>query len=296
MIAESAVIARILNWTKAANHARSDVMLLGHRFGLTAGGVFVAVSLDDFCTKEPFDQGGEGSCEGHGHAQGIWATFNAAGAPLSWVPSPNGLYVGGRIMDRKLAGLPNTATLQDIGTVSTSVCQWMNLYGIEPMRCASVRDPEDAAPRFSDCSAATVNKEPDFVELETESQNIFVGQYSCEGVDDASRLAAVNLSLSLRIPPAIGGFVDTNYMRWEPSDGVYQRANRNDPKGGGHCQLITGVRMNAKGLFEYRIRNSWGPWCDGGFIWVSQQFILDADELTAMAVRRAPKMQIGRAA
>ena len=44
---------------------------------------------------------------------------------------------------------------------------------------------------------------------------------------------------------------------------------------GGHAMVIVGVRTNAAGKKEFRIRNSWGTsWGDNGFAWVSEDYLM----------------------
>lgn len=43
---------------------------------------------------------------------------------------------------------------------------------------------------------------------------------------------------------------------------------------GYHAMLIVGFKVLANGQRIFRVRNSWGPsWCDGGYCWVSEEFI-----------------------
>jgi hypothetical protein len=282
MIPVSEVVPRVLNFRANPNHRRApiDCVVGGFR---ASNRVFVALTnLDCFVDDRlPLDQGGTGSCEGNSHVAGIYVAMAAAGDPLPWMPSADGAYKVARCIERGGA----KRSLKDDGTESSYVCLGFNLWGIRRMG-APVQDPGEPARRNSDCSVLTINDEPTLLELEAAALNVFVGQYNAEGEDNKSRINAVNLALSRGYPCTIGGLVDTNYMRWEPADGVYQRVV-DDPDGGGHSQLIIGNRINNVGLFEYLILNSWGSWCQNGRIWVSQEFILDADEITALHVRKA---------
>lgn len=283
MIPVSEMVPRVLNFRANPSHRRAPIEVVVGGFRASNKAFVAPTNLDCFVDNRlPVDQGGTGSCEGCSHAAGLYVAMAAAGTPLPWLPSQDGAYKVARCIERGGAN----RSLEDSGTESSYVCLGFNLWGIRAMGLRA-QDPGDAAPRNSDCSVLTVNDEPTLSELEADAQNVFVGQYNAEGTDHGSRIAAVNLSLSRGYPCTVGGFVDTDYMRWEPTDGVYEWADTKDPDGGGHSQLIIGNRINSAGSFEYLILNSWGAWCQNGRIWVSQQFILDADEITALHVRKA---------
>lgn len=227
------------------------------------------------------DQGATGSCEGHSHAVAIYTAMFARGVVPAYLPSPADMYRLARCIERDGAAAP----LRDTGTESAYICAALNVWGTRPMG-PPVQDPCDANPRNSDASILTICDEPSFADLEVDRHGIIVGQYACDGGMLTDRNAAVQTSLAKNAPVTIGGFVDSAYMRWEPTDGVYQRASEYDPHGGGHSQVILAWRVNAGGRPEYQIQNSWGvEWCDAGRIWVSEMFVRDADELTCMDVR-----------
>lgn len=237
--------------------------------------------LTEFTPIMPMDQGGIGSCEGHAHSLAIYTTLRAAGETLPWVPSPDALYRLARCIQRSGPSEP----LSDTGTESNAVCRAANEWGIKAMGDC-VQDPYDDAVRFSDCGMATLNDEPLMVDLEKEAETVVVGQYDCMGSTMAETIHNVQAAITHGVAVEIGGFVDTAYMDWTPDKGMFERCNQNDPDGGGHAQVIIGYRTVGQEV-QWRIQNSWGDWCDSGRIWVSTRFLLDADELTALAVRRA---------
>lgn len=276
--------ARVLNFRPNPDHRRTPIEMLAEKLGWAAMAAppFTPVSWDSIAGIA-LDQGGHGACEGHSHSKGLRMALQIAGTPLAWDPSPDGLYKIARCIERN----GRKVALTDSGTESAYICMGINLWGVHPMG-GPVQDPDDSGPRNSDVNNTSVNAEPTYVELEKDSESLFIGQYSAEGTSAATRLAAVNLALSKGYMPTIGGDVDSAYMGWEPSDGVYPGCNPKDIQGG-HSQLIIANRISIvnSAEYDYQILNSWGPWCDRGRVWVRQKFILDAMEITAMSVRRA---------
>jgi hypothetical protein len=248
-------------------HHRPHFGLLAARLGVDT----LPDSVDLFPHCPPvMDQGSTGSCVGMAHAGAIYTTLHAAGDPLPWVPSPAGIYTLARCIDR--AG--GTAALEDSGTDPALAQVAINEWGVRPLLTPG-----------GDCFDETINDEPLFIDLETASANLLVGQYAITGTP-AARALMVRQALANGIAVECGSFVDTAYMDWNPSKGAYGKPNYFDPDGGGHDQFLTRYITTPAGVW-FRVRNSWGNWCDGGSVWVTEEFLGQCDDLNAIAVKRA---------
>jgi hypothetical protein len=204
---------------------------------------------------EVLDQGGHGSCVGHGTAEAIWGELvresRASGGTLApECPSRLWNYWLGRVLD----GDPS----EDNGTYVSSVFAMLAKYGFIP---------ESAWP-YSQADASIVPP----------SKRIPVLQklaYKQRLVTGTARITSFGSQLITDIKTALvsgylvtfGTQVDMAFENLGPTD-VWPGCKGQSL--GGHCMLITGYRT-VNGRTQWRVRNSWGPgWCDGGSCWMDQ--------------------------
>lgn len=180
-----------------------------------------------------FDQGGVGSCFGHGLASAIAGSFDAAGRALPWTPSPCSIYRLTRAMTRSRRGQnPATTPLRDTGSYPVDGFEAVERFGVRSLQ-------EVASTRYSDCWGDAVNAEPMQNELEESDEHLVVGREILTwGPGGGDR---VRSALSDKTPVAFGFFVDSAFERWDPSHGILGApANPYDPEGGGHYVCAVG--------------------------------------------------------
>ena len=248
-----------------SEHPRFGVQLLG-----------ATPSLVDL-SPSIFDQGSTSTCEGHASAACIAIECAASGAPLPWVPSMVHLYRNALATERATFPSGVNEPLSDDGTDCPAILAGLATYGVRAM--------VPLVDRYSDADPATVCDEPTIDEEIAGASNPLVGAYDLP-LADPHLVDTLESALAARIPVMIEAFVDSAYMQ-ATADTVVDSCDPNDPHGGGHAQAIVGVRIMPDGSPQFRVRNSWGTsWGDGGYVWVTPNFIRSAMRLTAFAVRR----------
>jgi hypothetical protein len=221
-------------------------------------------NLDDTAHAPPvFDQGPTGSCEGHASSGCTAMVFTKQGEALPWIPSMLDTYTLARCIDR---GDPNGGALWDSGTMTSSVIAAYADFGISGMRARA------SDGRFSDCDPATLNAEPDLLQLERDALKLVIGAYQITSVG-AQRLADVKAAQVNGFGVRIDSFVDTAFEEWTAGSAPFGAPNYADQNGGGHALYLVGYQGN-----NMIVRNSWGrDWGDGGNIIVAPAFLEQAD-------------------
>jgi len=226
------------------------------------------------------DQGGVGSCEGHGWACAIATRATASGDPLNFVPSPDTLYRLARCVERAAFPTGPAEPLGDDGTDSPAVIVAIEQYGVRAMNAPT---PDG---RYSDCTPEDCNAEPRLDELEQADRTRLVGAYAVTG-SQADRVALCVALLAAGVPVVTEEFVDTAYERLGPGV-IVDHCDTSDPKGGGHCQCLLAYKRAADGSFLFLQRNSWSrAWGSDGSVWITENMIGAATGLYAADVRRA---------
>ena len=269
-------------------HRKLDFNVFAAFSGIDVSAAPDVASVKEFWDGPRLDQGGNGTCGAHAGSAGVYIALAAAGNPLGWVPSQADLYKLCLCIGRGGPDADGTwSKLEDTGVQPSWITTALQFFGCRPMTTATVKDPDDAAPRRSDCDAASIPDEPRFNDVRTDAQVLLEGKYAITGTA-SQRGAKTRSALGSKLPVRIGSFVDSKYMEWN-SEEPYDRANLWDSNGGGHEQLIVSCRKNLKtGLYEYEIQNSWGDgWCLDGYVWVTENYLESADDLDASAYRRA---------
>ena len=221
------------------------------------------------------NQGGLGSCWWHAMSSVAVLSFNTAGKSLGFIPSQVCGYRIGRIMDRNAR---NWYALTDTGTDSVQGLQAVQTYGLQPMLTATVQDPQDAAPRHSDCSLANVNVEPTDQELECDWSTRLIGQYSVQPDTTQAFVDDMRQVVQSGTGTHVCAFVDTAWCNWKAGDPAVPAPDMQDPNGGGHALALEGFRYNSKTkLYEWKLKNSWDvDWGDKGFVWCSTNWLRKA--------------------
>ena len=226
------------------------------------------------------DQGQMSGCTGHGTSTGISTTFRAAGNPLPWEPSEDGIYKGGRAIDRVRNPDGTFPPLEDGGAMPNQVMRAVSEYGIRPSRAPA---PDG---RNSDCTPKTINDEPTLADLEVEALFVPIGEYAIYS-KGAARVLAVRQALAANLAVCFGTFVDTAFENWNPADGTPVGApDTSDPNGGGHWMVALQYRTDSAGKTIVRCRNSWGDWGMDGDFEGDEDFINAWDSIVVMAVRK----------
>lgn len=229
------------------------------------GRVALPESVDLLPYEPPvFDQGSTSSCTAAATTAGVAVALAAAGSPLGFVPSQRELYAVTRAMERALAAPPGQPlpALTDSGAELADVYAALARYGVRPMLEQRTSDG-----RFYDVEIDHVNDEPSFADLEASINRPIVGPY---GIDPTDPNAGDTMAAALAsgIPIGTAGFVDTAFEQLS-AEQIAGAPNLADPGGGGHALLVPGYRM-VNGARQWKVRNSWGAWCLGGYCWASE--------------------------
>lgn len=195
------------------------------------------------------DQGGTGSCTGHGLACAIYTAFAAAGQSLPFVPSPRGLYCVGRAVTRSVGGGDVTAPLTDDGAQPSDVVVGAEQFGIRPMNAPT------SDGRLSDCEPANINAEPTLEELEQDALKIAVQDHAITSVG-AERIADICRAIDAGFVVNVGTQVDQAFEDYGPGSPPVSAPDMSSLLGG-HDLSIIGYRRSADGSVTGIGQNSW---------------------------------------
>ncbi len=221
---------------------------------------------------EIVDQAQSGSCGGAGTAQALWTGFNAAGAPLPFFPSPDGIYKQTRVLSRSNANIP----LTDSGVMPSDLMRALARFGIRKMRAPTpdgrnydIWTADDIA-NTSNAPPPNVNDEPTLSDLEEAGTKLITGQFRIdEAAPDAitqicAAIAGTGKSHGTTI--GIGIAVDSAFMNWTPNLGPLDGTPDYKNILGGHWLCLNAYDAYANGVAGLlRGPNSWGKsWGDKG--------------------------------
>ena len=225
-------------------------------------------SIDQFAPPTP-DQGGTGSCTGHGTRGFVTTTLAAQGWPLPAPICARTTYANGRAIDR----LPNSDgsfdPLTDEGAAPNRVARAAARYGLvlesETDGSMPVTDPN-----YTAYLEAHVNDEPRLGELESAHDRVVVGfnAITATGQDKVTQFCqAINGGHAIGAGVAAGdpgfqgyrggvplGFTGTDFDHW-----IYFSAWKQTPNG----KL-------------FLLKNSWGlgNWTPDGTAWMTEDGII----------------------
>ena len=213
------------------------------------------------------DQGPTSSCTGHGTAQGLYTSYNAAGTPLPWVPSPLDIYKLPRALARRPDAAGNIPALVDEGAMPSDVLDGVARYGVGPIQAPT------SDGRYSDVEPANVNSEPELLELERDGQTIVTGLHRID-VSAADFIVQLQRAIALGVAVGIGAFVDVAFEDWVPSRGALTNVNLSDPSGGGHWMSCDCYQVLSSGIVVFELVSSWGTAPgEGGVFYVTDTWM-----------------------
>ena len=255
-------------------------LLLGARPPAAWSELPVSVDLSEHF-PEHTDQGPSSSCVGHGTAVAIAATFSAAAKPLSFVPSPLGIYAVARAItrahDNPRGALP---MLADEGAMPADAIAGIALWGVHPM------GPRRSDGRYSDVDLGNVNAEPSLIEIEQDGIALIVGEHAVTTLLVSDRAFEVASLLAAGQVVVFGMVVDGAYERWIRGDAPISRTDERDPDGGGHWQALSGYTHSPGGGTVFRVRGSWGEGAgDGGDFLITDTMLAACDDVTAIRAK-----------
>lgn len=256
-----------------AGHVRAAFHKVAVALGLVAANVFSA-SLETSMPADAFDQGDTGSCTGHGVSGAIVTAFAATGTPLSFTPSPEDLYKGGREMTRGRGPDGRLPPLVDEGASPSAVVAFANTFGVRPMRRLPGRN--------SDADPATINEDQNLAELKKDAETIVVGDYAIFGSREEVQ-AQIRQAITNGIPVCVA--VPGGSAAWQGYKAGQVLGATGAPND--HYVFIYGYEQQVDGTYVYLIRNSWNGWGDRGNARASEAAVSEFTNIIAMSVRRA---------
>lgn len=252
-----------------------------------AGTLPDAFSYRSFETVQ-LDQGDVGDCTCASTSQGLTLVSNIGGAsgpfPLGWVPGQQTMYAGVRAIERAASVSPGrpVPALTDSGAELADVITFLGRYGIKPMGVVSPYG------NISDVWDANVNDEPNLADLELSGQKLVAGEYRIQAGTSATSVQAV--LMNAKAPLWVGGYVDSQVMRFTANSPPVGSPNTGDPSGGGHAFLITGWRpsvINANQV-DWECWTTWGRgFGDAGHFWCQESFFAALWDVYVMTARWA---------
>lgn len=233
-------------------HQRTHVRRLAAKKGFAIGTAPPSVSLRPFIPPV-LDQNQTSSCTGGSTAAALYTALGAAGTPLSWIPSPGGIYKNGRALDRSPNADGSLPPLLDEGANANQVMRGCAEWGIRPMRGPTAHGYN------YDVEPDNVNDEPTLAELELEALQLAIGEYavSSSGADRRAELkAALANGHPITFAIAGGSAAFQGY-----SGGVMHAIH--EPLD--HYVWMWGYSTDSNGSIVWDCRNQWGTsWGENG--------------------------------
>jgi hypothetical protein len=229
-------------------------------------------SLEQYAPKV-MNQNNSSSCVGHANSGAIVTAFASAGKPLSFVPSPVGIYTLARCIDRVPGSNGLLPKLTDEGSMPNQAVRGLTEWGISPMKSRT--------DLYSDADPTTINDEPDLLSLETDSATKIIGYYAITSTG-AQRIKDIKNAISSGFPITFATQVDNAFEAYNGTDPI----TAPDPSNilGGHYLYGLAYRtLNSKTIL--RFRNSWGNWGQNGDAEADEAFIDGLSDIYVMSIK-----------
>ena len=198
------------------------------------------------------------TCQGHRVAQGLWIASAAAGNPLPWMPSPEGIWRDAGIFERVPHPDGTLPPISNDGRTTSDVIRALATCGVRPIKAT----PSPSG--YTDVDEATLTREPRLDELEQEALTLITGEYALDLSDWVEAWATMQALLGQGFPLWVDLFVDTPLevwgAEWTPSTPPVNQIDKSDPKGGGHALLLNELLVGTDGSITPSLLNWWGPW------------------------------------
>lgn len=216
------------------------------------------------------DQLGSSSCVGQATAAAIDIRLRRLGAFRSEA-SALALYALARLYDK-----PASEPLVDEGTTARTLFRAVRDFGVPPESTWPFR-AEDYEERVLEPLPMDV--------LQAGSCAALPAWYRIDSVGHA-RINEIRHALSRDYPVILSIRVDQAFEDARASDEI---GAFDGEELGRHMLACVGYETDRDGRTRFRILNSWGPeWGDNGFVWFSEQRILDAGTRDLYVVQVAP--------
>jgi hypothetical protein len=232
------------------------------------------------------DQGETSACVGHATSGACQTSFRAAGKPLPFAPSPLGIYLLARCIDRQRNANGTLPALVDGGSMPNQAMRGIAEWGVVPMGGPT---PDG---RRSDADPAVINREPTLQLLEDGSQLELTGYYRIDSVG-AARVSDLRKALAAGHAVCFAVQVDDTFEGWSGGEPL----GAPDPGRilGAHYLYAYGYRTSG-GATIVRFRNSWGStWGIDGDGDANEAFVAGMSDIYVMAVERTAPVAGGNA-
>lgn len=218
-----------------------------------------------------WDQDGTSSCVGHAFAGALTALCGFEAVILPAAVSPRDCYFLARAIDRAANPGP-LPTLNDGGAMPNSAARALQVYGI-PLEGDAASDRRATDPDYTTWLAAHVNDELKLGEFEAENARRILTDWTSIDDSDPDKVQLLVQALAAGFPAVFA--VDASVAGFQSYDGSGVLSY--DGQAPDHMQMVDLYRTNARGMYEFRQRNSWSTaWGDQGCAWVDQRSIAEA--------------------
>ena len=217
-----------------------------------------------------WNQDGTGSCVGHAFAGALTALCASEAAPLPAPVSPRDCYFLARAIDRAANPGP-LPPLTDGGAQPNSAARALQLWGLS-LEGDRAGDRRATDPDYTAWLAAHINDELTLREFEESDNRRVLADWTSIDDGDPDNVQLLVQALAAGYPAVAAVDADTAEFQRYDGVGLLLLTGFNPD----HMIGLDLYRKNAGGLYEFRLRNSWGMWGDHGYAWVDQRSIATA--------------------
>lgn len=257
----------------APGHQRTHFRHLATRLGAAVTVLPMLASLEAFLPPT-LDQNQTRSCTGGSHAAAYFTCLAATGNPLGFVPSPRGLYLNARCIERVPREDGTLPDLEDTGASASDVTRGAQQYGVRPMRA-----PTSTGLNY-DAEPSNVNDEPALGDLEEEAKTLLIGDYELSD-DGPARRREIQQAIAAGYPVTVG--IAGGCDAFQGYAGGVLPALHSEVD---HCVFLYGYETQPDGTVVYLGRNSWGTgWGEQGNFRLSEAAVDELEDCIVLAVQ-----------